>query len=245
MSHELKGLHAVVTGASRGIGAAIANAFEEAGIVVSRLARTENADIIACDVTDGSQVTEAFARAREAHGPIHLLINNAGAAESAPFPDSDLAMLERMLAVNLKGAWLCTQAALPDLLSAKTSRIINIASTAGQRGFSYVAAYCSAKHGLIGLTRALAAEYAATQLTVNALCPGYTDTDLVFNAVRHIAERSGRPADEIRAGFAKQNPQGRLIAPSEVAAAALWLCSPQAAAINGQSISLSGGEITP
>ena len=245
MTTELNGQHAMVTGASRGIGAAIADALEAAGARVSRLARTPAAGIIACDVSREEQVAAAFVRARAAHGPLHILINNAGSVDSAPFAQSDMALLERMLAVHLKGAWACTQAALEDLLAAPAGRIVNIASIAGQRGFPYVAAYCAAKHGLIGLTRALAAEYAKSKLTVNALCPGYTDTDLVYDAVRRIAARSGRPPDQVRASLAAHNPQGRLIAPDEVAAAALWLCSSQSAALNGQSISISGGEITP
>ena len=239
------GFHAVVTGASRGIGAAIADALAEAGALVSRLGRTGGENLIACDVTQAESVKKAFALARDIHGPIQILINNAGGAESAPFAKSDLAQLDRMLAVNLKGAWLCTQAAVEDLLAAPSARLINIASIAGQKGFPYIAAYCSAKHGLIGLTRALAAEYAGSGLTVNAICPGYTETDLVFNAIRQIVEKTGRTAEEVRATFAAHNPQGRLITPTEVAAAALWLCSPQSAAINGQSLSLSGGEITP
>jgi len=247
MSLPLQGRHALVTGASRGIGAAIADALEKAGAKVSRLARQAAPNIISCDVTNPAAISLAFAAARRQHGPLHILVNNAGQAESAPFAKSDAALLERMLDVNLKSAWHCTQAALADLQAAGQeaggARIINVASIAGQKGYAYVSAYCVAKHALVGLTRSLAAELATTGITVNALCPSYTDTDLVRNAVNSIATKTGRRESEILADLANNNPQGRLIRPEEVAAAALWLCSPEAAAINGQTLSLSGGEI--
>ncbi|RTL57804.1 MAG: SDR family oxidoreductase [Rhodocyclaceae bacterium] len=247
MSMPLQGRHALVTGASRGIGAAIATALEQAGAQVSRLARSSGPNIIACDVTEAAAVAAAFTQARQQHGPIHILINNAGQVESASFAKSGTDLLQRMLDANLKSAWLCSQAALADLTAAgkdgQGGRIVNIASVAGQKGYAYVSAYCAAKHGLVGLTRALAAELATANVTVNALCPGYTDTDLVQDAARNIAAKTGCSEADALAKLAATNPQGRLIRPAEVAAAALWLCSPEAAAVTGQSLSISGGEI--
>ncbi len=150
-----------------------------------------------------------------------------------------------MLRVNLTGTYHCTQAALPALLEAPCGRVVNVASTAGLVGYPYVTAYCAAKHGVIGLTRALAQELAATRVTVNAVCPGYTDTDMVGDAVANITAKTGRSAEEARASLAARNPQRRLVTPEEVAAAVGWLCLPESAAITGQALSVSGGEVTP
>lgn len=249
--------HAVITGAARGIGAAIAQRLAGEGFVLTLLGRnlaalqalaaqlpaSARALPLACDITSADSVTQAFTAARAAAGPVSVLVNNAGQAESAPFHRMDAAHWQRMLDVNLTGTFTCTQAALPDLLAAGAGRIVNVASTAGLRGYAYVAAYAAAKHGVIGMTRSLALELAAKGITVNAVCPGYTDTDIVRDSVARIVEKTGRSEDEARAEFVRGNPQGRLVTPAEVADAVAWLCSAGAGAVTGQSISVSGGEV--
>ncbi|MCK9284374.1 MAG: SDR family oxidoreductase [Rhodocyclaceae bacterium] len=235
--------HAVVTGASRGIGAAIAFALEAQGLRVTRLARNARDGIIACDVTDAAAVSETFAEIRRRHGAIDILINNAGRAVTAPFATASVDSLRQMLDVNLIGAWQCTQTALPDMQATGWGRIVNIASTAGLTGYAYTAAYCAAKHALVGFTRALARELARSEITVNALCPGFTDTDMVAGAAAQLADRSGRSLQQARQSLAAFNPQQRFVRSEEVAAAAVWLCQPEAAAVTGQAISISGGEI--
>jgi NAD(P)-dependent dehydrogenase (short-subunit alcohol dehydrogenase family) len=247
----LQGKHAVVTGASRGIGLAIAYALRAQGARITLMARDARAleaavaelggDTAwqAVDVTDAEGVSAAFARA----GAVDILVNNAGQAASAPFGRTDAALWQRMLDVNLTGAYHCIQAALPAMLDAGWGRVVNVASTAGLTGYRYVAAYCAAKHGLVGLTRALALEVANKGVTVNAVCPGFTDTDIVADAVANIVRKTGRTADQARAQLAAANPQGRLVQPDEVAHAVAWLCMPGAAAMNGQAIAVAGGEV--
>ncbi len=247
----LQGKHAVVTGAGRGIGLAVARTLREHGARVTLMARDAHAlgDAAAAlggdtawqtvDVTDGDSVAAAFARA----GAADILVNNAGQAASAPFGRTDAALWQRMLDVNLTGAYHCIQAALPGMLDAGWGRVVNVASTAGLTGYRYVAAYCAAKHGLVGLTRALALEVAGKGVTVNAVCPGYTDTDIVADAVANIVRRTGRTADQARAELAAGNPLGRLVQPDEVAHAVAWLCMPGAAALNGQAVAVAGGEV--
>ena len=247
----LKGKHAFVTGASRGIGLAVARALLAQGARVTLMARDAGALEAAAaglgngaawqtvDVAAAASVNDAFARA----GSVDILVNNAGQAASAPFGRTDAALWQRMLDVNLTGAYHCIQAALPGMLDVGWGRIVNVASTAGLTGYRYVAAYCAAKHGLVGLTRALALEVAAKGVTVNAVCPGYTETDLVLDAVANIARRTGRSADQARAGLAAANPQGRLVQPDEVAHAVAWLCMPAASALNGQAVAVAGGEV--
>lgn len=249
------GRHAVVTGAGRGIGAAIAARLSAAGAGVTLLGRDAAVlqqtaatlpgrhHVAACDVTQAESVAQAFAAARAALGPVDMLVNNAGQALSAPFAKTSLAQWQTMLDVNLTGCFLCTQAALPDMLAAGRGRIVHIASTAGQRGYAYVAAYVAAKHGVVGLTRALALELATKGITVNAVCPGYTDTDIVRNSVAHVVAKTGRSRDAALAEFVKSNPQGRLVQPAEVADAVAWLCGDGAAAVTGQCISVAGGEV--
>jgi NAD(P)-dependent dehydrogenase (short-subunit alcohol dehydrogenase family) len=247
----LRGKHAVVTGASRGIGLAVARTLLAHGARVTLMARDAEALALAAaglgqgaawqavDVSNEASVAAAFARA----GAVDILVNNAGQAASAPFAKTDAALWQRMLDVNLTGAYHCIQAALPAMLDAGWGRIVNVASTAGLTGYRYVAAYCAAKHGLVGLTRALALELATKGITVNAVCPGYTETDIVQEAVANIMRKTGRSALEARAELAAANPQGRLVRPEEVAHAVAMLCLPDAAAMNGQAIAVAGGEV--
>jgi NAD(P)-dependent dehydrogenase (short-subunit alcohol dehydrogenase family) len=185
--------------------------------------------------------------AREAHGPLDILIANAGVAESASFPRIDRGHWQRMVEVNLTGAFLTAQAALPDLIregaTESPRRMIFVASTAALKGYAYVAAYCAAKHGVLGLARSLATEFATTGMTVNAVCPGFTDTPLLDASVATITAKTKRSADEARAQLAKENAHQRLIKPEEVADTVLWLCSPGASSINGQAIAIAGGQV--
>ena len=254
----LKDRHAVVTGGGSGIGAATAAALLHAGARVTLMGRdaarleTQRAALgggehIACvsvDVTDEDAVNAAFAHAAEGLGAIDILVNNAGQATAAPFAQTDLALWKRMLEVNLTGVFLCTRAVIPAMLARKSGRIVNVASTAGQVGYPYVAAYCASKHGVIGMTRALALEVATQGVTVNAVCPGYTETELLQASLDQITRKTSRSEAEARSLLVRHNPQQRFVQPEEVANAVLWLCAPGSSAITGQSISVSGGEIT-
>jgi len=249
--------HAVVTGASRGIGTAIAAALAAEGARVSLLGRdegrlsqvseelggTSRAIPITVDVADASSVHDAFATARRHFGPVHILINNAGKAASAKFTDIDPAAWSSILGVNLTGTYLCTREAVPDMLKLGFGRIVNIASIAGLRGAAYISAYSTSKHAVIGLTRSLALEFATKNITVNAVCPGYTDTDIVKEAIANIRAKTGRSETEALAALVATNPQHRLIKPEEVAHAALWLCKPGTESVTGQSIVIAGGEV--
>jgi len=250
----LRDKHAVVTGGGTGIGAAIATALAAAGARITVMGRRlepletaaatlNDASCVRCDVTDPDNVAAAFAQAQAGLGPVDILVNNAGAAATAPFHKMDTLLWRRMLAVNLDGVFNCTRAVYDQMRRRGWGRIVNVASTAALKGYAYVSAYCAAKHGVLGLTRALALEAAKSGVTVNAVCPGYTDTDIVREAVKNIVEKTGRSVEEAEAEFTRSNPQRRLIQPAEVADTVAWLCRPESGSITGQAIVVAGGEV--
>ena len=230
---KLNGRHALVTGGGTGIGAAVARALAAEGARLTLVARRREpldavaaeigAAVATADVTQRSDVDSAFDSARQRNGPITILVNNAGAAAGVPFGKVTEAVWRDMLAVNLDGMFHCCQAALSDLLAAEVGRIVTVASMAGLHGFAYAAPYIAAKHGAVGLTRALAAEYANSGLTVNAVCPGFVDSDMTAGSIANITAKTGRSGEQARADLEKLNPSGRLIQPQEVAAVALDL----------------------
>lgn len=246
--------HAIVTGGGSGIGLAIATTLSVEGHRVTIMGRSEarlhaalvalpGADAIACDVADAASVDAAFGAANERHGPAGILVNAAGVARTAPFEASADALWDELWRVNVMGAVHTSRAVLPAMRKLETGRIVNVASTAALKGYAYVSAYTATKHALLGMTRSLALELARTAITVNALCPGYTDTDLIRDAVANIVAKTGRSEEQALAAFTASNPQGRLVEPEEVAATISWLVSPAARSITGQAIVVAGGEI--
>lgn len=256
-AHLLAGRHALVTGGGSGIGLAIAERLGALGAsltlagrsldrleaAAARLRRAGRCAVVQLDVGDADSVRRAFAALDARGDALSILVNNAGVARSATLAETDTLLWDEMLRVNLTGAYHCIREAVPRIVAAGGGRVVNIASTAGLIGYAYVSAYCAAKHGVIGLTRALAAEYASRGVTFNAVCPGYADTDMTRRTVANIVARTGRSESEARAALTARNPQARLVTPEEVAAAVAWLCLPESSAINGQAISVSGGEV--
>jgi NAD(P)-dependent dehydrogenase (short-subunit alcohol dehydrogenase family) len=252
-SQALSGKHAVVTGGARGIGAVVTQALVAHGARVTMLGRsaappTELANgphlhYAQADVCETETIGHAFDSARSQFGPIHILVNNAGQGRSSPFLKTDLALWRSMMQVNLDSTFHCIHAVLPAMLQAGWGRIVNVASTAGIKGYSYVTAYCAAKHGVVGLTRSLALEVATRGITVNAVCPGYTETEMLQRVIDGIMAKTRRTEAEARAALSAGNPQKRVIQPEEVANAVAWLCLPGSEAITGQSIAIAGGEV--
>lgn len=254
---KLDEAHAVVTGGGSGIGLAIASALLDQGVRVSLMGRSldkleaatssfNNPDKIfatSCDVTKSDAVENSFTRAIREFGAIDILINCAGAAPTKAFHKLSAEEWNQVIAVNLNGVFNCTSEVINSMRERQSGRIINIASTASLKGYAYVSAYCAAKHGVLGMTRALALETAKQGITVNAICPGYTDTDIIRNAIQHIVATTDRTEEQALAEFTKTNPQDRLIEPDEIASTVVWLCSENSRSITGQAISVSGGEV--
>jgi NAD(P)-dependent dehydrogenase (short-subunit alcohol dehydrogenase family) len=249
----LAGRHALVTGGGSGIGASVATMLAQAGAAVTIAGRRleplqataagePNIRTLTADVTDEKSMTALYEQADAAGEPFDIVVANAGMAESAPAAKTSLELWNRTVEVNLTGAFLTVKPALAGMRARGWGRVVFIASTAGLKGYAYVAPYVAAKHGVIGLMRALALEFASAGITVNAVCPGFTETAMLSDAVERIMKTTERSAAEVRTALAARNPQGRFIRPQEVADAVLWLCSGASAAITGQAISVSGGE---
>ena len=249
---QLSGKHAFVTGGGSGIGLAIAQALADNGAHVTISGRrqqvldqvaTDQITGLAMDVRDESDVRKVMSQAVQAHGPIQICVANAGIAEGRALHKTDMAFWRNIMATNLDGAFLTIREAMNSMVQTDWGRVITVSSIAGVRGLKGASAYTASKHGLIGLTRALSEDYMGKPYTFNALCPGYVDTNIVAQNTTSIAERTGISTDEARNLMIKANRHQRLIAPDEVATAALWLCLPGSQSVNGQSIEIAGGQI--
>jgi NAD(P)-dependent dehydrogenase (short-subunit alcohol dehydrogenase family) len=254
MTERLDGLHALVTGGGRGIGAAVSAALTQAGAAVTVLGRDrgalqarieagEAAGLVQADVTDADAVTRAVAGAAAARGPVDILVNNAGGTSTAPFLKTTDEAFRADFELNVMGTVHATRAVLPAMVERGFGRIVNVASIASLKGFAYASAYATAKHAVLGLTRTLAVELAGKGVTVNAVCPGYVETDLVAQGLARIVERTGRSLEDARMDLVRNNPQKRLIEPGEVAAAVVFLAGRGAGSINGAALPISGGEV--
>lgn len=252
----LKGHHAIVTGGGRGIGAATASALAAQGANLTLMGRTKarldahaesvskahgvEVAAVPCDVANAASVGEAFRVARETLGAPYILVNNAGIAEGAPFTETSLTLWERIIAVNLTGTFLCMQQVVPAMMAARAGRIVNVASISGLRAAQTISAYTASKHGVLGLTKVVALETAKAGVTVNAVCPAYTDTDMAQVAIDTIM-KSGKSEDEARKMITRTIPRGTLITAEEVASAIVWLCSAGASGVTGEAIVVGGG----
>jgi NAD(P)-dependent dehydrogenase (short-subunit alcohol dehydrogenase family) len=247
----LQGRHALVTGGGTGIGASAATHLHAAGARLSllgrrrepleRTAQITNGTVVQADVTDRDQIKNAFDEARRSNGPIEILIVNAGIAESAPFHKMTRESWDRIIATNLTAAFECTQAAIADLLKSENGRLVFVASVASLRGVPYASHYAASKHGLLGLMRSLAAEFAKTNLTVNAVCPGYVDTPMTDQSVARVSEITGRSEEQSRSAITNMNASGRLVDPDGIGTMILTLCLPQSRDINGAAVTIDGG----
>lgn len=249
--------HALITGGGRGIGAAIATALAAVGARVTLLGRdravlerhaatlpaSAAAQVVVADVADAASVESAFAQARERHGEIEVLVNNAGVASGRPFTKTDEAVWASMIGINLTGTYRCTREVVPAMIAAGRGRIVNIASVAGLVGGSYISAYTAAKHGVIGLTRALATELGPKGITVNAVCPGFTESAMLDRTLTAIASATGRSPEAAASTLLEGNPLGRFVRPDEVANVVVWLCRPESDAVTGQAIVIDGGQV--
>ena len=251
MGSSLQGRHALITGGGTGIGAAAAEHLTAEGAMLSLLGRRMEplkavaegvgGTPIQCDVPDPDRVRAAFDEARAANGPIELLVVNAGIAESAPFHKMTREGWDRIIGTNLTAAFECTRAAIGDLLKSDNGRIVFVASVASLRGVPYASHYAASKHGLLGLMRSLAAEYAKTNLTVNAVCPGYVDTPMTDQSVARVSEITGRSEGDARSAITSMNASGRLVDPQAIGNVIAMLCLPLSRDINGAAITLDGG----